>query len=335
MGLKRWDTPRALHLLERVQGKRLEQLRNQIRWRLYRHPDEELRAGFANHYRTRGVRSQAARWGIVTPGWSTPEEVRELRHWLLGRFRGDDEVRQLLFLPSDHPLPPEVADLADPAFRSRGRERVTGSGWCALLAAMLLLALVMIVSALYAAGWWVPRLWQPISDPGDWGQGLASLVVLGTSALGLAVAYLWFKIVTRAEETGADSFQPVTSRLFPTELAWSLVDQGDDRAATILLKALLTTGGEPQQTRRALVQMSRDRRRIDMAGRWGIVVGGLTTPDEQRAFAAAVQEKGATETALRELSLVRFDESLTPEAHQVLKWASKSVGKMWARPLSP
>lgn len=316
--MKRWDTPRALHLLERVQGKRLEQLRNQIRWRLYRHPDEELRAGFANHYRTRGVRSQAARWGIVTPGWSTPEEVRELRHWLLGRFQGDDEVRQLLCLPAHHPLPPEVADLADPAFRSRGRERVTGAAGCASFVVMVFLGLLVIGTAVNAAGWWVPRLWQPFADPGDVGPAVTSLVVLGASALGLAVAYLWFRIATRVAKPGPDSFEPVTSRLFPTELAWSLADEGDDRAATILLKALIKTGDEPQQARQALVQMSRDRGRIDMAGRWGIAVSGLTTRDEQRAFAPAVQAKGGTETALRQLSMTRFDDSLTPEAHQVL-----------------
>ena len=192
--------------------------------------------------------------GSVTPGWSTPEEVRELRHGCL--VASEATMKSV----NSFSFPRTIrSHRRSPISRIRHSGREVGSGHgirvVRVVAAMVLLALVMIVSALYAAGWWVPRLWQPISDPGDWGQGLASLVVLGTSALGLAVAYLWFKIVTRAEETGPDSFQPVTSRLFPTELAWSLVDQGDDRAATILLKALLTTGGEPQQTRRALVRI--------------------------------------------------------------------------------
>jgi hypothetical protein len=187
---------------------------------------------------------------------------------------------------------------------------------------MVVLGLVAIGSVFNAAVWWLPRLWHPFADPGESAQALTSLVVLGASALGVAGAYLWFTIATRVDNADPDTFQPVTSPLFPTELAWSLVDQGDERAATILLRALLTTAGEPQQARRALVQMSRDRGRSDMAGRWGIAISGLTTRDEQRAFAGAVREEGGTEASLRKLSLMRFDEPLTAEARRVLKWAS-------------
>lgn len=324
MGAKRWDATEVVPLLDDLQGKRLEKLRAQIRWQLREYPDDQLRAALATHYRRRGVKSQAARWGVVAAGWSTPDEIQELRHWLLGRFRGDDEVRELLGLPADQPLPPEVADLADPAFRSRGQERAAGSGGCAAFFVMALFGLLTLGSVIYAAAWWVPRLWQQFAGPSDRSQAVTSLVVLAVSAVGLAVGYLVFRRVTRVEIASQDSFQPIVSRLFPTELAWSLADQGDERGAAILLKALLTTGSDPQQARRALVRLSRDHGRADMAGRWGIAISGLTTPDEQRAFAGAVRARGGTESALRELTLMRYDETLAPEAARVLKLARKA-----------
>lgn len=320
MGSKRWDATTVVPLLDELRGKPLEKLRAQIRWQLYKSPDDELRGVLAAHYRRSGVHSQAARWGIVFAGWSTPDEIRDLRHWLLGRFRGDDEVRDLLALRPDQPLPAEVADLADPAFRSRGRERA-GSGGCSSFLVMALFGLSTLITLVYAAGWWVPRLWQPFAGPSDRNHAVAWLVALAVSALGLAVAYLVFRRVTAVEAPTPNSFQPLVSRLFPTELAWSLADAGDDRGATILLKALLTTGRDPQQARRALVQLSRDRGRADMAGRYGIAITGLTTPDEQRAFAGAVRARGCTESALRGLALMRHDESLTPEGARVLRLA--------------
>lgn len=321
MGSKRWDATEVVPLLESLQGKRLEKLRAQIRWQLREHPDADLRVALATHYRIRGVRSQAARWGVVVAGWSTPEEIQELRHWLLGRFRGGDEVRELLGLPADQPLPPDVADLADPAFRSRGHERVVGSGGCVSFIVMAFLGILTLGTVINAAGWWARHLWQPFPGPSDRSQAVTSLVVLAVSAVALALAYLVFRRVTRVESPTPGSFQPVVSRLFATELAWSLADEGDARGATILLRALLTTGNDPQQARRALVQLSRDHRQTDMAGRWGIAISGLTTLGEQEAFAGAVRTHGGSEAALRELALVRYDETLAPEATRVLELA--------------
>lgn len=319
MGFKRWHANTVVPLLEELRGKPLERLRARIQQRLRKQPDPDLRAALAAHYRLQGVGSQAARWGVTVSGWSTTGEIRDLRHWLLGRFVGEDEIRELLFLEPDQSLPPEVADLADPAFRSRGHERPGSSGGaCVSVIVMALLALITLVSCIYAVVWWLPRLWQPFADQSELSLGATSLVVLAVSAVGLAVAWLVFWRATRMRCPAPDSFRPLVSQLFPTDLAWSLADQGDVRGASILLKAILKTGSEPQQARRALVQLSRDMGRSDMAGRWGIAVTGLTTPDEQRAFAGAVRARGGTASALRELSLMRYDEKLTAEATLVL-----------------
>lgn len=305
-----------IRLLENAQGKRLENLRNRIRWRLRRHPDEQLRMALAEHYRLRGVGSQAARWGIVTLGWSTPAEIIELRRWLLGRFWGDDEVRDLLSLPSDRPLPREVADLAPPEFRSTGRPPVSGSGGCVSFAAMIvcgLLAIGCVVSSVI----WLPGLWQPFASEADHGRAVGSLVTLGAAVLGFAGSALWFRLAARAPDRSG----PELSRLFPTELAWRLIDTGDERGAVILLKGVLTKGNEPRQARRALAQLSRDRGRTDQAGRWGVAIEGLTSAAEQAAFAPLVRSKGATDAALRRLSLTGLDEPLTADARHVLELA--------------
>ena len=69
-------------------------------------------------------------------------------------------------------------------------------------------------SVSYAAGWWVPRLWQQFAGPSDRSQAVTSLVVLAVSAVGLVVGYLVFRRVTRVEIATPDSFQPIVSRLF-------------------------------------------------------------------------------------------------------------------------
>ncbi|MBX3068779.1 MAG: hypothetical protein KF844_09085, partial [Cryobacterium sp.] len=122
------------------------------------------------------------------------------------------------------------------------------------------------------------------------------------------------------------SFGPVLERWFAIDLSRSLLKSGDLRGAKILLRALMIRGGEPREARKALVELSREEGRRDMAGRWGILIPGLTTREEQRAFAGAVRARGGTASNLRELAMMYKDQTLTPEALQVLKFASGATG---------
>lgn len=70
----------------------------------------EVRRALAAFYRQRGVGSQAARWGITTPGWPTTAEIHDLRRWLLGLGRLDD-LDEVLALDGA-PIPPELSDIA-------------------------------------------------------------------------------------------------------------------------------------------------------------------------------------------------------------------------------
>ncbi|MFE5410913.1 hypothetical protein [Microbacterium sp. NPDC056569] len=55
-----------------LEGKRLERLRGKLQSRLRAYPDEELRAGLANHYR--GRRDMAGRWGTAISGLASLDE---------------------------------------------------------------------------------------------------------------------------------------------------------------------------------------------------------------------------------------------------------------------
>ncbi|MBX3068659.1 MAG: hypothetical protein KF844_08475, partial [Cryobacterium sp.] len=157
MRLKLLSTERVIEALGSFQGKQLNLLRDEVRSRLNRRPDDKLRLAFAEHYRTQGVRSEAARWGITVPGWSTPEEILSLRHWLLGRFEHHDEIRERLCLPFDKPLPQEVADLTDPAFRERGQTPVPeAKGGCAALIVIAIASLFAFASLLTSGYKWIP-----------------------------------------------------------------------------------------------------------------------------------------------------------------------------------
>lgn len=90
-----------------------------------------LRHELAEHYRALGVPDQAARWGIVEPGWARASEVRALRRTLLASIA---EPHDHLGLGQHEPLPPGLEDLALPELDARGG---SGSGGVWLVAALL------------------------------------------------------------------------------------------------------------------------------------------------------------------------------------------------------
>jgi hypothetical protein len=79
--------------------------------------DLPLRMALADEYRRIRQGSQAARWGIATPGWARKHEIEELRRWLIGEEVDGRRLRSLLMISHDARVPPEVEDLVPEAAR--------------------------------------------------------------------------------------------------------------------------------------------------------------------------------------------------------------------------
>lgn len=268
--LERSDSPRKQW---RARVKIAERLRNR--------PHATLRIALAEHYRTRGVSSQAGVWGVTSPGWATDREIRDARRFVLGKFSTDDYVRGALRLTSTDAVPDEFVDLVDPAFRApyETPPQPWGAG-CGMLAAEG-------VSALVAAVCVLGLVWD-LTVRGS----LTSAPALAGVALGAAIIFLaLFMIDTRPRERRVGNVDlsvreiPTPDPLFGTTLAWRLWDSGQHRESQILLRSMIRFSTDEAAARRALVAMSRETRRPDQAGRWGCMVPGLTTPTERAAYA--------------------------------------------------
>lgn len=273
---------RLLAALERADSPRkLWRAREKIIGRLRNHPHETLRIALAEHYRTRGVSSQAGVWGVTSPGWATDREIRDARRFVLGQFSTDDYVRFNLRLTSTDAVPDEFVDLVDPAFRApyETPPQLLGVG-CGMLVAQGASVLVAAACVLSLIGELTVR------------GSLTSAPALAGVTLGAAIIFLaLFMIDRRARKRRAGNVGssvpeiPTSDPLFGTTLAWRLWDSGQHRESQILLRSMIRFGTDEAAARRALVAMCREVRRPDQAGRWGCMVPGLTTPAERGAYA--------------------------------------------------
>ena len=99
--------------------------------------DLPLRMALAEEYRRMSQNAQAARWGIVPPGWSRKREIEELRRWLIGEQVDGRKLRTLLLIPHDASVPTEVEDLVPETARGpQPRERRYAGSWPFMLAAI-------------------------------------------------------------------------------------------------------------------------------------------------------------------------------------------------------
>lgn len=262
-----------------------------VRQRVDRHP--ELRKALAEHYRSLKEPAQAARWGIVFPGWATPREVARLRVWLAGEATRGDFIRDALRLRPSQPIPEQVADLTDPVFhRRRPRARLEAvMRWVAI--AGMIVGLVGVVGVLTVIGrmLWLGLFGQTTHD--DLSGLMISVVACGA---GLALTVFAVSSIQPAP------IAPESADRRAIELVQERPEEG--RA---MLRAL-TQDDTTASVRRALVEDARRRGRPDEAGRWGCTVAGLTTPDEQSAYADWLLRKGRPEWRRERL----FDASRVP-----------------------
>ncbi len=240
--------------------------------------DASVRRMLAEHYRRIGAPDQAARWGVDTPGWARASELRALRRMLLDLLP-DAEPRDLLGLSVHEPTPHGLADLLD-------LEPLPREGWVRGVAGMVLLVSVLFVGAgvLGVAGGVLIR----VATGEPTGQVLAflgagCLAVLIAIALGSA-AFATVDISTR--RLGRARSAAVRSRVE------RLIDSLDRAERTVLLRSWLRSLPRESDAQRParvrLVELARTRGFAAEAGRWGVAVDGLTTPDERRAFAATL-----------------------------------------------
>lgn len=267
------------------------------RQRAGHHP--ELRKALAEHYRSLKEPAQAARWGIVLPGWATPREVARLRVWLAGEARRGDYIRDALLLRATEPIPDAVADLTDPSFRRRrlGARRARMTRWVGAAGAYTAIGGCACVAVSTGGMLWLGLLGRAAIAGAS---GVASLmgltIYLVITGIGLGLFFIGYG--RRDPEPAAPAF--VDRRAI--ELLQERPEEG--RA---MLRALVwndTTGA----TRRALVEDARRRGRPDEAGRWGCTVAGLSTSDEQAAYVDRLRRKGHPSSRRERL----FDASHVP-----------------------
>ncbi|MDC7804241.1 hypothetical protein PP359_09950 [Sphingomonas sp. BLCC-B65] len=272
-----------------------------------------LRMALAAHDRRHGEPSQAGRWGIVTEGWATTRELRDLRRYLLGQFSEGDYVRSVLLLPPDATLPGAVADLVDPAFRPpRAGETVTSGPGCVL-------ALGATISGLTAFMLLYVIVWNVLTS-----GNVASAPMLALLSAAAALVCVGFVLAVRARgprpsATSSPAIEP-RDRFFGTSLAWRLHDAGDDRASRILLRRMIELDIDGDGARAAMVEQSRMAGRLDEAGRWGCAKPGLSTPAERTAFAEQLRAS-PVESRLRELAGIPTPLPLPSDARDVLRRA--------------
>lgn len=262
--------------------------------------DAEVRLALAEHYRACGVRSQAGRWGITTDGWATQDEIRQLRHWLLGYADRSDFARDMLRLDADEALPDAVLDLVEPSLREpRDAPRSRGQTGCW----SFLVAFVSMIVATVCGGILIVKAFN--DDP-DLFSAAHTLRAIGGTAGAIAIAaFLIGRWLDRRDMRRTLEY-PSTQALDPSfavGLAWRLTDAGDRRAGEILLRARLRRADD-REARRALVASAREEGRADQAGRWGAPLDGETTVAERQAFAASLGgvEPGRRLERVRELS---------------------------------
>ena len=294
---------------------------DQARRRLFRGlnadtSDFRVRLALAEISRAAGIPSEAARWGIVRSGWSTEREVRDLRRWLLGHYEGGEEVRSLLQL-GDRYVPSELEDLLDPdrpapAVDPRARRRDRAG--CAMILGVIVIVLAVVV----ALAWVFVAAAFEAEDIRGTAIAAAIAVLLVGAFAGIVVGVGWLVGRNPLGRSRVLEEAPAGSN-FALALARRLFEVGEEREAVILLRNRLQfgTAEEASAARTALVAFARAHRRTDQAGRWGVGIEGLTTASERRAFARALNHRDS-ETQLRELSELRVDLPLTPDAQEVL-----------------
>ncbi|QCR19965.1 hypothetical protein [Agrococcus sp. SGAir0287] len=251
--------------------------RAEARWRVLRGDDVALRMLFAEHYRAIGALDQAARFGVVEPGWMRPRELRALRRVLLREVAGGS-VRDLLGLGRRARVPSEVADLIEIPERAVAR----GSGLARAFATIasfggVLWFVVVVARAVVAATQGVEVL-----------DALRAVRVEAFVAgvVGLA-GTMWLRRHPRPRgdwlrRRDIDAERRAQA-LLPT------LELHTERHA--LLRGWLASSWMPDhdaRVRRLLVDLARERRRPAEAGRWGIAIDGVTTPDERARFAVTL-----------------------------------------------
>ncbi|SDH30710.1 hypothetical protein SAMN04489720_0881 [Agrococcus jejuensis] len=241
--------------------------------------DPAIRRMLAEHYRTIGALDQAARWGISIPGWVRASELRALRRVLAARV-ASGMARGYLHLGSREQAPASIADLMEvperPAAARGSRMRLlAGIAW---LGGLL---------------WWGTAIARAIVAMTQGVEVLDALRDVRVEALVAGaiwlVGLLWLRRHPRPSRTDwRRRLQQDAQRRVEAVLP-SLVLHGERHA---LLRGWLDQTWTPdmqEPVRRMLVELARERRRPAEAGRWGIAVDGLTTPDERTRFAATLR----------------------------------------------
>lgn len=245
--------------------------------------DAELRFALAEHYRSMGLGSQAARWGITIEGWATPAEVAELRRWILGFADDGDFVREWLMLDSDQDVPVALEDLVEPSLRRPRAEPPPAADGC-------LWYLATVIATIVATLCGVILMVKAINADPDLSSSAQLLRAIGGPA-GL-VAIIGFLVARRRERrmaTRLAQYRPDVrpDPLYASDLAWRLRERGHRREAEILLRARVRNARD-REARRALVAWAREVGRSDQAGRWAFPLRGEATVQERRAFAASI-----------------------------------------------
>lgn len=296
----------------------------------------DVRMALAEHYRERGVPAEAARWGILTSGWATEREIRDLRRWLLGRYGDFDYVRELLGLAVSDELPAEVRDLVAPEYRAavpvEHASSPTARAWRAAGCLGAVVVLTAIVSTITFVGrvFLVALLDSPGLRETAWDAVFATAAGLALTAVVVVPWWIRSRIMSgnRSSSPHSSDLRPAaTWTPYSVELAWEVFERGDERSADILLRACLRWGGTAHETavRAALAEMARRHGRAAEAGRWGSGVLGLTTPAERSAFAAGLVAERDPRWRLRQLAEFGPTQRLNEDALDVLRRASAST----------
>ncbi|WP_408625892.1 hypothetical protein, partial [Burkholderia cenocepacia] len=244
----------------RVQPSReLRAQRAGAHWQVLRGDDVALRMLFAEHYRAIGALDQAARFGIVEPGWVRPRELRALRRVLLREVAGG-RPRELLGLGRRARVPFEVADLIEVPERAVA----PGSGPARALAT---------IASIGGALWFVVVLARAIVAVTQGVEVLDALRAVRVEAFVAGVVGLagsvWLRRHPRPRGDWLRRLEVDAGRRAEALLP-SLVPHAERHA---LLRGWLASSWEPDaeaSVRRLLVLLARERRRPAEAGRWGI-----------------------------------------------------------------